>query len=219
MDPTDTLLLLYEFEARAKLNDPKVEMVLESVLELQNVETKVLETIAGICNKAFAMLDSTSVDTDVYLSSFFVPCAALAMEPPAHFPRLCKKALRVALTLHKKQPQVDLARCRHADHRMAHGNDISSANHLHKVPFRVKALLIVQLLLCFSKCVHSLIKLSLPSGVSEVEARVLEEVWEYYEEALSIIAASVRHHLSRVAIIPRLPPPAPSQHNFSLLYN
>lgn len=48
MDPTDTLLLLYEFEARAKLNDPKVETVLESVLELENVETKVLETIAGI---------------------------------------------------------------------------------------------------------------------------------------------------------------------------
>ncbi|KAF1384881.1 hypothetical protein PFLUV_G00124790 [Perca fluviatilis] len=123
MDPTDTLLLLYEFEARAKLNDPKVETVLESVLELENVETKVLETIA-----------------------------ALAMEPPAHFPLLCKKALRVALSLHKKQPQADLARC--------------------------------------SKCVHSLIKLSLPSGVSEVEAHVLEEVWDYYEEALSIIAAA-----------------------------
>ncbi|XP_041652937.1 testis-expressed protein 11 [Cheilinus undulatus] len=123
MDPTDTLLLLYEFEARAKLNDPKVETVLESVLELENVETKVLETIV-----------------------------ALAMEPPVHFPLLCKKALRVALSLHKNQPQADLARC--------------------------------------SKCVHSLIKLSLPSGVSEVEAHVLEEVWGYYEEALSIIAAA-----------------------------
>uniref|UniRef100_A0A673ACC3 Protein ZIP4 homolog n=1 Tax=Sphaeramia orbicularis TaxID=375764 RepID=A0A673ACC3_9TELE len=120
LDPTDTLLLLYEFEARAKLNDPKVETVLESVLELENVETKVLETIA-----------------------------ALAMESPAHFPLLCKKALRVALSLHKKQPQTDLSRC--------------------------------------SKCVHSLIKLSLPNGVSEVEAHVLEEVWDYYEEALSII--------------------------------
>ncbi|KAG7225781.1 hypothetical protein INR49_014432, partial [Caranx melampygus] len=103
-DPTDTLLLLYEFEARAKLNDPKVETVLESVLELENIEAKVLEIIA-----------------------------ALAMESPAHFPLLCKKALR---------------------------------------------------------CVHSLIKLSLPSGVSEVEAHVLEEVWDYYEEALSIIAAA-----------------------------
>ncbi|XP_056238107.1 testis-expressed protein 11 isoform X4 [Seriola aureovittata] len=123
LDPTDTLLLLYEFEARAKLNDPKVETVLESVLELENIETKVLEIIA-----------------------------ALAMEPPAHFPLLCKKALRVALSLHKKQPQADQA--------------------------------------CCSKCVHSLIKLSLPSGVSEVEAHVLEEVWDYYEEALSIIAAA-----------------------------
>ncbi|XP_060935384.1 testis-expressed protein 11 [Limanda limanda] len=122
-DPTDTLLLQFEFEARAKLNDPKVDTVLESVLELENVETKLLENIA-----------------------------ALAMEPPAHFPLLCKKALRVALSLHKKQPQADLARC--------------------------------------SKCVHSLIKLSLPSGVSEVEAHVLEEVWDYYEEALSIIAAT-----------------------------
>ncbi|XP_029368795.1 testis-expressed protein 11 [Echeneis naucrates] len=122
-DPTDTLLLLYEFEACAKLNDPKVETVLESVLELENVETKVLEIIAALC-----------------------------MEPPAHFPLLCKKALRVALSLHKKQPQVDLA--------------------------------------CCSKFLHSLIKLSLPSGVSEVEAHVLEEVWGYYEEALSIITAA-----------------------------
>ncbi|XP_038848469.1 testis-expressed protein 11 [Salvelinus namaycush] len=121
-DPTNMLLLLYEFEARAKLNDPKVETVLESVLELDNVEIKVLETMA-----------------------------ALAMEPPAHFPLLCKKALRIALSLHRKQPQADLARC--------------------------------------SQCVHSLIQLSLPSGVSDVEARVLEEVWGYYEEALSIITA------------------------------
>uniref|UniRef100_A0A673Z5C2 Protein ZIP4 homolog n=1 Tax=Salmo trutta TaxID=8032 RepID=A0A673Z5C2_SALTR len=122
-DPTNVLLLLYEFEARAKLNDPKVETVLESVLELDNVEIKVLETMA-----------------------------ALAMEPPAHFPLLCKKALRIALSLHRKQPQADLARC--------------------------------------SQCVHSLIQLSLPSGVSDVEARVLEEVWGYYEEALSIITAA-----------------------------
>ncbi|XP_075337763.1 testis-expressed protein 11 isoform X2 [Odontesthes bonariensis] len=123
MDPTDSLLLLYEFEARAKLNDPKVETIMESVLELENVETKMLETMA-----------------------------ALAMEPPAHFPQLCKKALRIALALHRKQPQADLVHC--------------------------------------SKCVHSLIKLSLPSGVSEVEDRVLEELWDYYEEALSIIEAA-----------------------------
>ncbi|KAK6298417.1 hypothetical protein J4Q44_G00314720 [Coregonus suidteri] len=46
-DPTDILLLLYEFETRAKLNDPKMETVLESVLELDNIETKVLETMAA----------------------------------------------------------------------------------------------------------------------------------------------------------------------------
>lgn len=47
MDPTDSLLLLYEFEARAKLNDPIVEAILESVLELENIEPKMLETMAG----------------------------------------------------------------------------------------------------------------------------------------------------------------------------
>ncbi|XP_034147604.1 testis-expressed protein 11 isoform X2 [Esox lucius] len=122
-DPTDTLLLLYEFEARAKLNDPRVETVLDSVLELGAVEAKVLETVA-----------------------------ALAMEPPAHLPRLCKKALRIALSLHRRQMQPDVTRC--------------------------------------SQCLRSLIQLSLPSGVSEVEAPVLDEVWCYYEDTLSIIAAA-----------------------------
>ncbi|XP_072520194.1 testis-expressed protein 11 isoform X2 [Salminus brasiliensis] len=122
-DPTETLLLLYEFEARAKLNDSKLESVLECVLELDNIDTKMLETVA-----------------------------ALAMEPPANFPVLCKKALRIALSLHRQGPCVDLSR--------------------------------------YSNCVHSLIQLSLPSGVCEVEPHVLEEVWGYYEEALSIIAAT-----------------------------
>lgn len=49
-----------------------------------------------------------------------------------------------------------------------------------------------------SKCVHSLIKLSLPSGVSQLEARALDELWGYYEEALSIIAAAVSQHQSHV---------------------
>nr|XP_055034761.1 testis-expressed protein 11 isoform X2 [Misgurnus anguillicaudatus] len=122
-EPTDTLLLLYEFEARAKLNDPRIESVLESVLELDDIDAKLLETIA-----------------------------VLAMEPPAYFPVLCKKALRIALSLHRKQPQADLARC--------------------------------------SKCLHSLIQLTLPSGVSDVEAHALEEAWNYYEEALSIITTA-----------------------------
>lgn len=37
--------------------------------------------------------------------------AALAMKPPAHFPVVCKKALTIALSLHKRGPQADLARC------------------------------------------------------------------------------------------------------------
>lgn len=49
-------------------------------------------------------------------------------------------------------------------------------------------------------CLHSLIKLSLPNGVSQVEAHVLEEVWDYYEEALSIIAAAVSQHQSQAAV-------------------
>lgn len=53
---------------------------------------------------------------------------------------------------------------------------------------------------CPSKCIHSLIKLSLPSGVSEVEAHVLREVWDYYADALSIIAAAVSQHQSHAAI-------------------
>lgn len=63
--------------------------------------------------------------------------------------------------------------------------------------------------MCFSQCVHSLIKLSLPNGVTEVEAHVLEEVWDYYEEAQSIIAAAVSQRQSHIAI-PWLPPPVPS---------
>lgn len=52
-------------------------------------------------------------------SGTFLFHVALAMEPPAHFPLLCKKALRVALSLHKKQPQTDLAQCRHVHHHSA----------------------------------------------------------------------------------------------------
>ncbi|KAI3351644.1 hypothetical protein L3Q82_020470 [Scortum barcoo] len=137
-DPTDTLLLLYEFEARAKLNDPKVETVLESVLELEHIETKVLETIAGNNHRL--------------------------TWPAAGIP---------VTTLHENT------------------HDISLTIHSHKALIK-NAFRLCDWFLCphLSKCVHSLIKLSLPSGVSEVEAHVLEEVWDYYEEALSIIAAA-----------------------------
>ncbi|XP_074864019.1 testis-expressed protein 11-like [Carettochelys insculpta] len=122
-DPTDTLLLLYEFEARAKLTDPEVDSLLESVWELPQIETKTLETIAS-----------------------------LAMESPAHYPSVCKKALKSALILHKKQEAFDAVRV--------------------------------------SKCLHSLIHLSLPTGVIDTDACVLEEAWGYFEDALSIVGTT-----------------------------
>ncbi|XP_059832378.1 testis-expressed protein 11 [Hypanus sabinus] len=122
-DPTETLLLLYEFEARAKLNDPELEHVLERVLHLQQLEPKTLETLA-----------------------------ALSMESPAHYPSFCKKALKIALSLQKKQPCMDVIRC--------------------------------------SKILHSLIQISLPTRVTEIEPWILEEVWSFYEEALIIIESS-----------------------------
>lgn len=45
-DPTEIILLLYEFEVRSKLNDPGLEAVLESVWNLPNLDTKTLESIA-----------------------------------------------------------------------------------------------------------------------------------------------------------------------------
>ncbi|NXA36910.1 TEX11 protein, partial [Eudromia elegans] len=122
-DPTDTLLLLYEFEARAKLNDPGLNNLMESVWEQPQIEIKTLEIIAS-----------------------------LAMESPARYPLLCKKALKCALSLLRKQPAVDTVR--------------------------------------FSKCVHSLINLSLPPGVTDLEACVLQEVWGYFEDALSVVSST-----------------------------
>ncbi|NXN22409.1 TEX11 protein, partial [Nycticryphes semicollaris] len=122
-DPTDTLLLLYEFEARSKLNDPTLHKFMESVWEQPQVEVKTLEIIAS-----------------------------LAMESPARYPVLCKKALQSALNLHRKQAVIDAAK--------------------------------------FSKCLHSLINLSLPTGLMDLDACVLQEVWDYFEDALSVIIST-----------------------------
>lgn len=128
------------------------------------------------------------------------------MEPPAYFPLLCKKALRVALSLHKKQPQADLARCRHTNHLHAW----KYLWHFINDPVLVTMkLLLIGIFFFLSKCVHSLIKLSLPNGVTEVEAHVLKELWDYYEEAVSIIAAAVSQRQSHITI-PWLPPPVSS---------
>ncbi|XP_061209247.1 testis-expressed protein 11 isoform X8 [Neopsephotus bourkii] len=82
-DPTDTLLLLYEFEARSKLNDPGLHNLMESVWEQPQIEVKTLEIIAS-----------------------------LAMESPARYPELCKKALKSALNLHRKQTVIDVEKFR-----------------------------------------------------------------------------------------------------------
>ncbi|NWV00386.1 TEX11 protein, partial [Upupa epops] len=122
-DPTDTLLLLYEFEARSKLNDPTLHNFMESVWEQPQTEVKTLEIIAS-----------------------------LAMESPAQYPVLCKKALKSALNLHRKQTVVDAVK--------------------------------------FSKCLHSLINLSLPTGLTDLDACVLHEVWDYFEDALSVVSST-----------------------------
>ncbi|KAM6381490.1 testis-expressed protein 11 [Pluvialis apricaria] len=122
-DPTDTLLLLYEFEARSKLNDPTLHNLMESVWEQPQIEVKTLEIIAS-----------------------------LAMESPARYPVLCKKALKCALNLHRKQTAIDAVK--------------------------------------FSKCLHSLINLSLPTGLTDLDACVLQEVWDYFEDALSIVSST-----------------------------
>lgn len=46
-DPCETLLLLYEFEARAKLSDPLLDHFLAPMWELPHLESKAFETIAG----------------------------------------------------------------------------------------------------------------------------------------------------------------------------
>ncbi|XP_008121014.1 testis-expressed protein 11 isoform X2 [Anolis carolinensis] len=124
-DPTDTILLLYEFEARAKLSDPTVADLLDQMWELSQVDIKMLETMA-----------------------------ALAMESPAHYPSVCKKALKMVLTLLRQHEALDTV--------------------------------------TFSKCLHSLVHLSLPSGIIEAGTHTLEEAWGYFEDALSILGSVVQ---------------------------
>ncbi|NWI94133.1 TEX11 protein, partial [Pitta sordida] len=122
-DPADTLLLLYEFEARSKLNDPTLHNFMESIWEQPQIEIKTLEIIAS-----------------------------LAMESPARYPVLCKKALKSALKLYRKQTVIDAVK--------------------------------------FSKCLHSLINVSLPTGLTDLDTCVLQEVWDYFEDALSVVSST-----------------------------
>ncbi|XP_055421735.1 testis-expressed protein 11 [Bubalus kerabau] len=87
-DPCETLLILYEFEVRAKLNDPLLDHFLEPVWELPNLESKAFETIA-----------------------------AIAMEMPAYYPSIALKALKKALFFYKRKESIDVLRysqCMHS---------------------------------------------------------------------------------------------------------
>ncbi|XP_037676758.1 testis-expressed protein 11 [Choloepus didactylus] len=86
-DPCETLLLLYEFEVKAKMNDPSLDSFLDSAWELPHLESKTFEIIAS-----------------------------LAMEMPAHYPSIALKALKKALELHKKKDPIDVlkySKCMH----------------------------------------------------------------------------------------------------------
>uniref|UniRef100_A0A8C0L425 Protein ZIP4 homolog n=1 Tax=Canis lupus dingo TaxID=286419 RepID=A0A8C0L425_CANLU len=128
-DPCETLLLLYEFEVKAKMNDPLLDSFLESVWELPHLESKTFETIAS-----------------------------LAVEMPAHYPSIALKALKEALLLYKKKESIDVLK--------------------------------------YSKCMHNLINLLVPDGVPSTELCPLEEVWGYFEDALSLISHTVSQMLT-----------------------
>ncbi|XP_033616324.1 testis-expressed protein 11 [Fukomys damarensis] len=78
-DLYETLLLLYEFEVKARMNDPSLDSFLESVWELPHLESKTFETIA-----------------------------LLAMEMPAYYPSIALRALKRASLLHKKKESIDV---------------------------------------------------------------------------------------------------------------
>ncbi|KAB0372311.1 hypothetical protein FD755_016103 [Muntiacus reevesi] len=82
-DPCETLLLLYEFEARAKLSDPLLDHFLAPMWELPHLESKTFETIA-----------------------------ALAMEMPACYPSIALRALKKALFFYKRKESIDVLRYR-----------------------------------------------------------------------------------------------------------
>ncbi|CAI9180664.1 unnamed protein product [Rangifer tarandus platyrhynchus] len=87
-DPCGTLLLLYEFEVRAKLNDPLLDHFLAPMWELPHLESKTFEIIA-----------------------------ALAMEMPACYPSIALRALKKALFFHKRKESIDVLRyskCMHS---------------------------------------------------------------------------------------------------------
>ncbi|XP_054430208.1 testis-expressed protein 11 [Pteronotus mesoamericanus] len=120
-DPCETLLLLYEFEVKAKKNDPLLDSFLEPMWDLPHLESKTLETIAS-----------------------------LAMETPAHYPSIAVNALKRALLLYQKKESIDVLK--------------------------------------YSNCMHKLVNLLVPEGVPKEEICPLEELWGFFDDALSFIS-------------------------------
>nr|KAF6493113.1 testis expressed 11 [Molossus molossus] len=88
-DPCEILLILYEFEVKAKKNDPLLDNFLDSMWHLIHFESKALETIA-----------------------------TLAMEMPAYYPSIALKALKGALLLHKRKESFDVMKYSHCLHNL-----------------------------------------------------------------------------------------------------
>ncbi|KAM7338928.1 hypothetical protein ACRRTK_002412 [Alexandromys fortis] len=73
------MLLLYEFEVKTKTNDPSLYSFMDSVWKMPDIESRTLETIA-----------------------------LLAMDKPAHYPAIARKALTRLLFIHKNKQPIDV---------------------------------------------------------------------------------------------------------------
>ncbi|XP_078322707.1 testis-expressed protein 11-like [Crassostrea virginica] len=80
-DKADILMLMYEFEARCKLQDPSVENIIEVLLKIPNPDPKPFEKIA-----------------------------ALSLESPSSHRSIAVRALKIALRKHQQLPSVDYQR-------------------------------------------------------------------------------------------------------------
>ncbi|XP_012887068.1 PREDICTED: testis-expressed sequence 11 protein [Dipodomys ordii] len=117
----EALLLLYEFEAKIKMNDPSLDSFLETMWELPHLDSTILEAIA-----------------------------TLAMESPVHYPSIALKALKKALQIHKTKESLNVLK--------------------------------------YSKCMHSLIFILLPTRPLTAEFCPLKEIWSHFQDALSFIS-------------------------------
>ncbi|XP_040859318.1 testis-expressed protein 11 [Ochotona curzoniae] len=122
-DPCETLLLLYEFEIKTKMNDPSLDSFMEVLWEIPNLESRTYEIIAS-----------------------------LAVEKPAFYPSIAIKALKRAFALRKREESVDVVK--------------------------------------YSTCVHNLIHLLVPEGTTRLEFLLMEEIWNYFEDALRIMSTT-----------------------------